>query len=153
MNYENHPYSYMRWHRLVEVSRGGEVVELEAASSCDGIPVIARWTLTESGWKVEAMDGESCEWAPVSPEEVESGEECVPLTPPPIWSDSLMESLRQADKVLDDIDTAGDAFKPEHSPYFKYVARRCQEGEMRKRREILGIAECQVGPVAVPPET
>ena len=30
-------------------------------------------------------------------------------------------------KLLDDISTAGDAFKPEITPYFKFVNERCEE--------------------------
>jgi hypothetical protein len=29
-------------------------------------------------------------------------------------------------KLLDDISTAGDMFKPEINPYFKYVNRKCE---------------------------
>ena len=29
--------------------------------------------------------------------------------------------------LLDDISTAGDMFKPEHTPYFKYVNKKCEE--------------------------
>lgn len=43
----------------------------------------------------------------------------------------LVEALRAAlviaDKNLDDIDTAGDRFRPEQTPYFKYVADKCRE--------------------------
>lgn len=35
-----------------------------------------------------------------------------------------IERLRQQ---LDDIDTAGDMFKPEITPYFQYVAKKCRE--------------------------
>lgn len=30
--------------------------------------------------------------------------------------------------ALDDISTAGDAFKPEHTGYFKYVNQLCSQG-------------------------
>jgi len=30
-------------------------------------------------------------------------------------------------KLLDDISTAGDMFKPENNGYFKYVNRKCEE--------------------------
>lgn len=40
----------------------------------------------------------------------------------------LWNALSVADRNLDDIDTAGDAFKPEQTPYFEYVARKCLEG-------------------------
>lgn len=52
----------------------------------------------------------------------------------------LRNSLHQADKTLDDIDTAGDMFKPEQVPYFKYVARKCQEHRV-ERRSILNTPE------------
>lgn len=29
--------------------------------------------------------------------------------------------------LLDDISTAGDMFKPEHTEYFQYVNRKCEE--------------------------
>lgn len=29
--------------------------------------------------------------------------------------------------LLDDISTAGDMFKPEHTAYFKYVNKKCEE--------------------------
>lgn len=29
--------------------------------------------------------------------------------------------------LLDDISTAGDAFKPEHTAYYNYVNRKCDE--------------------------
>jgi len=32
-------------------------------------------------------------------------------------------------KMLDDISTAGDAFKPEDSPFARYVLKKCEERE------------------------
>lgn len=32
-------------------------------------------------------------------------------------------------KMLDDISTAGDAFKPEQSPFVDYVLKKCEERE------------------------
>jgi hypothetical protein len=102
--WEKFPYNYMRWHRLAEVTDSGGTLELDAASSCDGILVLARWRRTESGWMVEAMDSESQEWCSI---ESESEEECVPPFPPPIWSDSLIETCREARKMYEAIQPAG----------------------------------------------
>jgi hypothetical protein len=52
----------------------------------------------------------------------------------------LHEALAIADKNLDDIDAAGDMFKPAQTPYFKYVAAKCREN-MRVWRTALGNLE------------
>lgn len=47
------------WHELSSVREGGQLTELLAACSADGIGVIARWMLRENGgWDVTAMDTE-----------------------------------------------------------------------------------------------
>lgn len=94
----DHPYSYMRWHRLSEVTDKDGIVELYAASSCDGIPVIAQWRRQIVGWSVEAMDGEGSEWRTVCLNNDE--EECVPMTPPAIWSDELERRAAYAERDL-----------------------------------------------------
>lgn len=69
------------WHRLSSINLGPKIVELLAATSDDGIGVIARWKLREDGgWDVTAMDTESDEgMKPVT--DFHEGE-CVPPTPP-----------------------------------------------------------------------
>jgi hypothetical protein len=66
------------WHLLDSVRCNGEVSELLAAASIDGIGVMARWTKVGSGWRVEAMDTERACW-----ETVDGSDEAneVPLMP------------------------------------------------------------------------
>lgn len=80
------PYDYLRWHRLSEIRLGGEICELMAATSDEGIGVIARWARTPDGWMVTAIDSESGEAHQVA--DFHEGE-CVPPAPPVIWSDKL----------------------------------------------------------------
>ena len=37
------------------------------------------------------------------------------------------EQIEYLWQLLDDISTAGDMFKPEISPYFKYVNKKCED--------------------------
>lgn len=67
------------WHRLNYGTSGDRVVHVMAATSDDGIGVIARWTLADGEWSVEAMDTEGGGWCPVNP--LDEGE-IVPLEPP-----------------------------------------------------------------------
>jgi len=73
------------WHRLSEITREGQVIELMAATSDDGIGVIARWTLRKDGsYEVWAMDTETCEWESI---QCEREGEIVPLNPPTEFND------------------------------------------------------------------
>jgi hypothetical protein len=77
----------MRWHRLAEIKHGDETVELMAASSEEGIGVIARWVLRpDKTWYVQAIDTEGGKWQPVDKYEVDEGD-CVPLIPPTVFDD------------------------------------------------------------------
>lgn len=57
---EGSHYSYLRWHRLSELTRDDVgTIELLAATCVDGIGCIARWVRREEGgWDVSAMDTE-----------------------------------------------------------------------------------------------
>lgn len=91
----------MRWHRLSGTVSDGVTLDLEAASCCDGIPVLARWVRKEDGtYAVLALDGETQSWETVS----DSDEECVPRTPPTIWSDELEREIRETHAVFDHSD-------------------------------------------------
>lgn len=68
------------WHVLSSIRRGRELVELLAATSADGIGIMARWMRREDGgWVVSAVDTESEEMKPVT--DFHEGES-VPQTPP-----------------------------------------------------------------------
>lgn len=78
--------SHLRWHRLVSLRCGGELIELLAATCVDGIGVIARWTYRPGGgWDVEAMDTEGGGMEPVT--DFHEGEP-VPPEPPTVFDDA-----------------------------------------------------------------
>lgn len=81
------PGSHLRWHRLSELTRDDVgTIELLAASCCDGIGIIARWTRREDGtWEVWAWD---TEMQGEMTEVVNFGDdEPVPPTPPTVFDD------------------------------------------------------------------
>lgn len=68
------------WKRLSHLSTDGKVTEIMAATSDDGIGILAEWILNPDGtWTVFAMDTEGGPWEEIT----DFGEgECVPPQPP-----------------------------------------------------------------------
>lgn len=72
--------SQTRWHRLSAIHAGDILIELLAATSEDGIGVIARWRMRPDGtWQVAAMDTEGGRWEYIH--EFREGE-VIPARPP-----------------------------------------------------------------------
>lgn len=80
------PKSGLRWHMLSNIKDDMGIIELVAATTVDGIGVIARWCRQEDrGWRVSAIDSESTRGMQ---EITNFGEgECVPLEPPTVFDD------------------------------------------------------------------
>lgn len=69
------------WHMLDSIRLGTKLTELLAATSVDGIGVIARWTLRDDGkWDVSAMDTEGDHG--MQPVTEFGDEEAIPAEPP-----------------------------------------------------------------------
>lgn len=82
---EPHLFPVHRWHLLSSVKQGKTYTEILAATCDDGIAVIARWTLVDSKWKVDAMDSEGCKWETITDW---SDETVVTQTPPRVYDDN-----------------------------------------------------------------
>jgi hypothetical protein len=81
------------WYMLSGLTDShGKIIQLTAAASSDGIPVIARWQKVEEGWHVTALDGESQEWEVVKHF---TEEEFVPPEPPECENVVMEKRIRQ----------------------------------------------------------
>lgn len=83
------PLSETAWHRLDAIVSDGMVVEVTAAATNEGIPIIVVWTRedrdanvpnTDGDWTLRALDGESCRWDSVGIDGRVG--DVVPLEPP-----------------------------------------------------------------------
>lgn len=81
-----------RWHFLGGLSTIDGPIEVMAATSEDGIGVVAFWKLESDGWHTSAMDTEIGVWEDVTEYSPDDGYS-IPLTPPTVWDDLSSTAL------------------------------------------------------------
>ncbi len=104
----------MRWHKLSEITEGGSALYLLAATSCDGIGVMVRWSrLPDGSYDVSVMSSEGEGWEAANFEDEDAE---IPRTPPTIWDDIMFSQdvvtlERQRNQAIREIAAPGELFE------------------------------------------